>query len=70
MHGVTMKMVRKIKKKMQLWIIKIILTDFIIKSNVLLEALKLARGTFELGNRTLIFATLRRQTWRRKVSGF
>jgi len=35
---------------------------------VLLEALKLARGTTELGNRALIFAKLQQQTWRRKVS--
>jgi hypothetical protein len=55
---------------MHLWFIKIILPDFVIKCNVLLEALKLARGTFELGNRTLIFATLQQQTWRRKVSIF
>ena len=30
---------------MQLQIIKIILSDLVMKSNVLLEALKLARGT-------------------------
>jgi len=55
---------------MQLWFIKIILSDFVIKCNVLLEAVIFARGIFELGNRTLIFARLQQQTWRRKVSGF
>jgi hypothetical protein len=54
-------MVSKIKKKKK-QIMKIIFTDFIIKSNVLLEALKLARGTSESGNRALIFVTLVRKS--------
>jgi hypothetical protein len=52
-------MASKLKKKQ---IIKVIFTDFIIKSNVLLEAPKLARGTSELGNRALIFAALVRKS--------